>query len=68
MRIRERFLEEKTQIKSILSELQMDRLYIDQEVGGGAQPGTQRLEAEASWLVCEGKTGSTIGGSVEAKL
>lgn len=46
----------------------MDRLYIDQEVGGGAQPGTQRLEAEASWLVCEGKTGSTIGGSVEAKL
>lgn len=46
----------------------MDRLYIDQEVGGGAQSGTQRLEAEASWLVCEGKTGSTIGGSVEAKL
>lgn len=66
--MRERFLEEKTQIKSILSELQMDRLYVDQEVGGGAQPGTQRPEAEAPWLVCEGRMGTTIGGAVGDKL
>lgn len=66
--MRERFLEEKTQIKSVLPELQMDRLYADQEVGGGAQPGTQRLEAEAPWLVCEGRMGSTIGGAAGATL